>query len=742
MKRNDERETMNDEREALPSVHRSSFRVHPFALVPHPLASALRGDVSAGGVLRETLRRARVALSLRRERARGLRGHPSPRADAAPRLRAELAALSAAELLAHFRAGGDARFLPGFEAAPAEAARVAREEFPGATEDLLARARLVVGAGRWSLLGCGEFDFGARVDWLRDPLSGARWPLDFHADIPLLRGDGSDARVLWELNRLGHLVTLGQSYAVTSDERMAERFFADVETWREQNPLGRGPNWAAAMEVALRAINLLAAFRLFRRSPRLDARRLALLLATFDEHGAFIRAHLEYSHLATGNHYLADVAGLLWLGLLLPELEGARAWRDFGLRELSREMDKQVLADGAHYESSTGYHRLAAEIFLYSSLLCRANGVELGETYGRKLRSMLDYLRAYLRPDGRAPLVGDTDGGRLLPLAPRAADDHAYVLAAGAILFGEPRFKTTDAPPFELLWLAGAGGVRAFKALPPAESTEPPASAAFADAGSYVLRADDLYLLFNASGAGLKGRGSHAHNDALSLEVAACGASFIADPGTFVYTADLAARHLFRSTAAHSTVEVDSTEQNTTREQMPFRIGDEARPRPLRWESDARRDFVSAEHRGYERLSRPVTHRRSVTLHKRARLWIVEDELAGAGGHTFKFRFHAAPGVEARVRGSFVELYDVAGRARLLVIPAAGLDSPPTIEPRWSSRDYGRRTRTCSVCWEARAAAPFTAAFALVPVRPDEDEADRLRAAEELLKIKGALLSG
>jgi hypothetical protein len=352
---------------------------------------------------------------------------------------------------------------------------------------------------------------------------------------------------------------------------------------------------------------------------------------------------------------------------------------------------------------------------------------------------MLGYLRAYLRPDGRAPLVGDTDGGRLLPLAPRAADEHAYALAAGATMFGEPRFKLRAAPPFELLWLCGAEGVRSFDLLP---TGGPPASAAFAAAGSYVLREGDLYLHFNASGAGLKGRGSHAHNDALSLEVSACGASFIADPGTFVYTADLAARHLFRSTAAHSTVGVDDAEQNTTRERVPFRIGDEARPRLLEWESDPRRDFVSAEHRGYERLSEPIAHRRSVTFDKRARLWLVEDELAGAGQHTFKFRFHAAPGIAARVQDSFAELYDEATGARLLVVPAPGVETRPVIEARWSSRDYGRRAESQSICWAVRAPAPFRAAFALIPVCAGEDEGERLRAGKELVGSGEVLRAG
>src|SRR5262249_12492147 len=149
----------------------------------------------------------------------------------------------------------------------------------------------------------------------------------------------------------------GRVYAAKHDERLAEEFYRQIASWRTQNPSGAGPNWACAMEVALRATNLLVAFDLFRKSAALDTARMGMMLALFDEHGKHIQRNLEFSYIATGNHYLSDVAGLLWLGVCLPELEDADNWQAFGLKALLREMDKQVLADGAHYESSTGYHR-------------------------------------------------------------------------------------------------------------------------------------------------------------------------------------------------------------------------------------------------------------------------------------------------------------------------------------------------------------------------------------------------
>lgn len=653
----------------------------------------------------------------------------------AARLGAEWARMDASELLEHFRTRATPCFLPGFDETTDVQARVQRELFRSETAELLEQASDVVDRHRWPLLGFGVREFGAEVDWLRDPLSGTRWPLEYHAELGIFRGDGSDLRVLWELNRFAHLITLGRAYALTSDARMAEEFFTQLESWRAQNPLGFGANWHCAMEVALRAMNLLAAFRLFRRAPEMSVARLAMLLAMFDEHGAHIRRNLEFSHIATGNHYLSDVAGLLWLGVSLPELDAADEWREFGLRELLREMDKQVLPDGADCESSTGYHRLVLELFLYSFILCRANAIEIPERYWHRLRTMFDYMRAYIRPDGHAPLIGDTDSGQVLPVKRRAADEHAYVLAIGAALFDEASFRIADDTPEELFWMMGAEGVEKFSKLKH-EAAAAPSSAAFRDAGVYVMREGDLYMLFNATGAGLGGRGSHGHNDALGVEVAACGVSFISDAGTYVYTADFDERHLFRSTAYHSTVEIDGAEQNTTDREMPFVIGNEAQPRLVHWETGAERDLAIAEHDGYRRLPHALTHRRAVRFEKRGRYWLIEDAFRGeAAEHTFRFRFHAAPDMDVRVRADVsVEVCaKMTPATRLLIAPLdQSAQQTLSLEPRWSSRDYGAKTESVAACWTLNARAPLAVRWALVPVCGSDDEDKRVSLIERL----------
>jgi hypothetical protein len=576
---------------------------------------ALRGEVKLTTAAREAVRRSRVAAQSRRERRNLDTEKPLL-------LKAPFASLSSGELLQHFQNRKPILLLFGLNSPP-----LSHESVP------------------------------SNIEWRRDPLSNHLWPLDYHRDLKLMRGDGSDIRVVWELNRLGHLLKLTN----------ASDFLNQLKNWHDQNPYGRGPNWTCAMEVALRAINVLAAFERFRKSPQLNADALLFVLHLLQQHGRYIRDNLEFSYIATSNHYLSDVTGLLWLGVMLPELREAQAWRDFGLTELLREMDKQILADGGDYESSTGYHRFVLELFLYSFALCRDNKIDIDAKYWHKLRKMLEYVKAYLRPDGFAPLIGDTDGGQVLPLTQRRADDHAYVLTIGAEIFNDPSLNTAAS-----------------------EST------AFPNAGSYIMRKDGHYLFFNASGAGIHGRGSHAHNDALSIEISAHGRAFIVDPGAYVYSADLQMRHAFRSTAYHSTVRIDGEEQNTTNPKTPFVIGNEAQPRVLEWQSNENYDKVVAEHYGYRRLRSPITHRRTVTFNKTDFSWLIEDEFLGHGEHEFEIYFHFTSGLDLLVKEAEVEARKGPTN---LTVRSLSLNQSAELVNQHVSRNYGEKIDSVSACW-------------------------------------------
>lgn len=572
-----------------------------------------------------------------------------------------------------------------------------------------------------------QFSFGKRIDWHRDPRAGLRWPPLHYTQVPLRLGSGADVRQVWELNRLQHLVTLGRAYALTGDERYASEFLLQLAAWVEANPPRFGVNWAVAMEVALRAVNLIAAFELFLASAQMTDEAVALILKMLLAHGRFIRANLEYSHRTPSNHYLSDLIGLFAIGVTMPDLKESRAWVSFSAPRLLKELHRQVHADGVSYEGSIAYHRLVTEIFALFFSLSASGGMEMpGESWER-LEAMFDFIRAYLKPDGTAPLIGDSDDGRLLRFKAREPGDHAYLLSVAAVLLEKETFKLSSRLDEEAIWWFGRPGLEAFDSL--SVSDIPQTSEAFGDAQIYIQRADDLYVAIDCGDHGARGRGSHAHSDALALELHAYGATFLRDPGTFVYTADPRWRNRFRSTAYHNTVRVDGQEISRFNEGALFAFIENVRPQVNRWQSDAARDVLDAEHHAYARLLQPVTHRRIITFNKTDGYWTIKDQFSGAGEHQFDFFFNFDAGLDVTV----TEDRRVTVRGEHAVLAIMPLSHHPfEIErtERWVSPAYATRLRASGIIYRLNTSVPFENVFLLAPYKlGDEQKVERLAGA-------------
>jgi hypothetical protein len=131
-------------------------------------------------------------------------------------------------------------------------------------------------------------------------------------------------------------------------------------------------------------------------------------------------------------------------------------------------------------------------------------------------------------------------------------------------------------------------------------------------------------------------------------------------------------------------------------------------------------------------LSPPVTHRRTVTLHKEDRYWLLQDEFAGMGEHQFATRFHFDSGLVVEVYdGVSVRGFDRQSGHQLLICPV-DLEQPPELVSQFTSSDYGQKFESLSVCWSLQATAPAACRWVIIPVRSDEDEGPRLQLAASL----------
>ncbi|MBX6366436.1 MAG: hypothetical protein IRZ04_00565 [Rhodospirillales bacterium] len=258
------------------------------------------------------------------------------------------------------------------------------------------------------------------IDWQVDFRSGFIWGEKLWSnDIRVGAARWADVKVPWELARMQHLATLAWAYALARDgDRDAAPAEAYCRAFRNQildfiatNPPRFGVNWMTAMDVAIRAANWVVAYDLFRvAGASFDEPFESVLKRSLLEHGRHILANLEKYPEGRGNHYLADIAGLLFIATAL----GERRWLEFGERELLAETRYQFGEDGGNFEASTCYHRLSAEMVAFATALRRIRDPD----HLDRIAAMAEFTRWITKPNGRVPQIGDNDSGRFLKLHP------------------------------------------------------------------------------------------------------------------------------------------------------------------------------------------------------------------------------------------------------------------------------------------------------------------------------------
>jgi hypothetical protein len=430
------------------------------------------------------------------------------------------------------------------------------------------------------------------IAWHRDP-GGYEWsPSTWSKRMTYGQTDGVEVKWPWELARLQHLPPMAGRLGGFIDngfDEVADEIRAQIVDFIAHNPPGFGVNWLCAMDVGIRAANIAMAVDLARQAgARWDDRFLRLVSATLRDHGRFLVKNLEWGASLSSNHYLGDIAGLLFCGLYLQDAE-ASDWVAFSGREIITELGRQFHKDGSNFEGSTCYHRLSSEMMVYSIAMmlntcwrdpkqaarwregsvptyrtgpspAASPGVECSsghripfdsDVYDR-VAGMAKFIRSIIRADGSIPIVGDDDSGRFMRLLwgdDSAADllDHSHLIAAINGLTDNPdeQFRDTD----ESVWIRSLVGECR---LPVSAQRPIERRCDWSDFGLYVWRRDNYQLTLRCGSVGQNGNGGHAHSDQLSMTLDVGGRAVIIDPGTGVYTPDHVMRNVLRGVAAHN----------------------------------------------------------------------------------------------------------------------------------------------------------------------------------------------
>jgi hypothetical protein len=577
-------------------------------------------------------------------------------------------------------------------------------------------------AGRHTVFHLEDCDLGSPPEWNRDPLTSVLAPLR-----PARALDYRDARrvgnikYLWEPNRHLHLVCLAQAYALSGDLRYAHAVRQHIESWIEQCPVGRGPNWASPLELAIRLINWSIAWQLLggERAGLLagsDGRQFRVRwLRSVYQHVERIDANLSQFSSAN-NHLIGEAAGMWIAAVTWPHWPRMREWGARARTILEREILAQNAADGGNREQAMAYQQFVLDFMLLAGLAARAVGEDFSPFYWERIEHMVQFVASFMDVSGNVPMIGDADDGYVVQLA-CAADFNPYrsLIATGALLFGRPdlalKARELDA---KTRWLQSDAETRFQTLLARAPARFEP-TRAFRQSGYYLLgrdfeSSDEIRMLIDAGALGYLSIAAHGHADALGVVLNAGGREILVDPGTYSYHSEPDWRHYFRSTAAHNCVVIDHEDQSV--QSGNFMWSKHARAHCNDFSRAGGRQGFAGEHDGYRRLRDPVVHRRAVLFDEARGSFEIVDSFECAGSHRVSRRWHFAEALEVTAgKGDFST---EAGRYRVTLAPLEPLSGSRLIrggsaaEGGWISRRFGRKQPCATLEWVCDITGPTT----------------------------------
>lgn len=514
-------------------------------------------------------------------------------------------------------------------------------------------------AGKVILFAAKPFNVGVIPEWNRDPLTGTLGPLQFGLDMSITnQALVGDIKHVWELNRHLHLVRLAQAYLLTGKAQYVDGLVLQLNSWLDQCPPLKGPNWTSSLELGIRLINWSLIWQMLGgwdgvlfNHPSGALFRTRWLQAIY-VHCLFIERHFS-KHSSANNHLLGELAGLYIAAKTWPCWPKSSQWAVQSKAGLEREAVLQYSKDGVNKEQAFAYQVFTLEFLIMVGLTGLRHQDAFSSHYWQVVQKSLVFLRSIRDIAGNVPMVGDADDGMVLKLEPGEQKDRVtMILALGDALFGG---KTRVLPNDTVKWLAVKYGSQ-FPVLP----NSPVGSGwQFPDGGYFLFGSDfgagnEVKGLVDCGALGYLGIAAHGHADALALTLSIAGEECLVDSGTYSYWSDLRWREYFRGTSAHNTVQIDGVSQSVSGGR--FMWTHKAQVHIDKLPTSLGQFEFSGHHDGYMRLDDPVRHVRTVRYDDAETRLVVHDVVAGKVEHTVEQFWHFAPQLEFEVVGNLVQI--------------------------------------------------------------------------------------
>ncbi|MFQ5456017.1 MAG: alginate lyase family protein [Nitrospirota bacterium] len=556
---------------------------------------------------------------------------------------------------------------------------------------------------RFDLLGYKDLSFDNNegdINWHFDPVNKKCSPLVWWQDVKYMNTNiVGDPKVIWELNRHQHLVLLGKAYVLSGNKRYHQEFFTQITSWFDANPPKKGISWTSSIELAYRSIAWIWVYHLFGKSNLPDN-----LLSIFYDLLFLHAEHIEHNlsiYFSPNTHLTGEALGLFYIGLFFSRVKIAERWIERGKDILIQEINRHILSDGGYMERSLWYHRYTIDIYIHFYLLSKLNNISLPSQIEQKILQMGEFLIYASSPDRRLPLIGDDDGGRLLPIDNLEGNDLRGLFSTLSVIFNRGDFKyLSGVYQEETLWLLGRDSKKIYDRI---DIYEPPLlSKGFKDSGYFFIRSNwsekANYLSFDCGPHGWLNCG-HAHADLLSIQITSGKQPIIVDPGTYRYSGKY--RDYFRGAESHCTIKVDGFYPAVT--DSPFQWRVIPQHEFIKCYTDSRYDYIAGAMKG----NLDWRHIREIFF-IRPDIFFIVDTIEGTGRHELEIRF-SLYGKEWKIRDRQCLLIDTD--CHCMIEYVGKTDIEPKLIDSWVSLCYGHKIPSYTLVFKGDCELPCRVSF-------------------------------
>ena len=443
--------------------------------------------------------------------------------------------------------------------------------------------------------------------WTEDFFTNYKYKNCFYLDVRRQKtAPYTDIKIPWETSRMQSLFSLAMAYRASSNEKYARKIIEIIRDFCDCCPYGTGVNWTVSMEVGIRISNILLACELIRDSQCFDKSFRSFHVVTVYEHMVHIWKNLENAKNGA-NHLLADLLGLAAASAAIPFIPQARRCAFYVQKMLRKELMRQVLTDGSHFEGSTSYQRLVGEILCFSIIAQQKLGFTLTEEENERLAKMGTFTVGLRMKNGLLPQLGDNDSGRVFQLAPENTRNHDSFInlvtsvTRACIVFPEKN------DGFFLFYPEGTA-IDSNRYIQ-SDIVE------YSKFKAIRYQGNDVFIVMCGMTPELVNKAGHSHNDVLSLCLCVGEEEFIIDPGSGEYTGNRQIRHMLRSVSNHSTVSIDENEQRLfpMNPSLAF-IWNSMAESDLRWEREGNVTIFTGTCRYKIPSGSVITHERKILI--------------------------------------------------------------------------------------------------------------------------------